>query len=613
MGRKPNQLVLEYFDRGARLNDNSNRYEQTCKACKAHFPKGRVESLIAHVEKKCPALKEEDRPHVNAQAPASSPNIPDINGSLLDQSTQLERNESAAHQSTLPVGERRSLTGLEALAEASRQLERPAVPGNDLSLQQHHLIDPDLDNASFRPSALGSDLERATYPLADMHGSHNDMTLSSSRQDLAARDALLEQDMSQESASLSSIAASATSLEAMLPRSNGVHLLYRQGDNAQVPTLQQETSTEAAMIHPEIEASAGRTERISNDERRLLAKAGESKLPQHIRPDLERKPRGSSRSSEKSYGRSQKVRGKFTDLRRQEVQNIRKKGACIRCRMLRKTTCASVVSARVWKLDCVRTNIYKELEVFQTGLFQEFASRFLEHYKFESGMTSRQCYVNYVSTESDVRPMSFSSQDTIQGNSQQRGEPQPNEEHEEINARYLNETTEQISSKLLPFMQAIVLQLIDHEPPLLTKQTFVTAKTSGDKLLAHALDLWALTRVIISEPHDWSISHESDGTASGSESRLHHETQTSQRPTLSLPESGKCVTSQLQAAAEQRVSTISKNIMIDLEKRLERKDKCQGAETFFIGIILLNCVERMTWAFLRQSQLEGQYDVCEQS
>lgn len=39
------------------------------------------------------------------------------------------------------------------------------------------------------------------------------------------------------------------------------------------------------------------------------------------------------------HGRAQKVRGKFSDSRRQEVQNIRKQGACIRCRMLRKTVC----------------------------------------------------------------------------------------------------------------------------------------------------------------------------------------------------------------------------------------------------------------------------------
>ena len=34
---------------------------------------------------------------------------------------------------------------------------------------------------------------------------------------------------------------------------------------------------------------------------------------------------------------AQKIRGKFSDVRRKEVQEVRKRGACIRCRMLRKT------------------------------------------------------------------------------------------------------------------------------------------------------------------------------------------------------------------------------------------------------------------------------------
>lgn len=52
--------------------------------------------------------------------------------------------------------------------------------------------------------------------------------------------------------------------------------------------------------------------------------------------------------------------------------------------------------------------------------------------------------------------------------------------------------------------------------------------------------------------------------------------------------------------------------MIDLERRLERKEKCQGFETFLVGVLLLNCVERMCFAFKRVSDemTNGQRDVC---
>ena len=47
--------------------------------------------------------------------------------------------------------------------------------------------------------------------------------------------------------------------------------------------------------------------------------------------------RGSSVDNAASQGETRhKVRGRFTDSRREEVQKVRKMGACIRCRMLRK-------------------------------------------------------------------------------------------------------------------------------------------------------------------------------------------------------------------------------------------------------------------------------------
>lgn len=54
-------LILQHFERGAKLNDSSNRYEHTCKGCGEKFPKGRIDSLTAHILKKCVAMREQDR------------------------------------------------------------------------------------------------------------------------------------------------------------------------------------------------------------------------------------------------------------------------------------------------------------------------------------------------------------------------------------------------------------------------------------------------------------------------------------------------------------------------------------------------------------------------
>lgn len=54
-------LILQHFERGAKLNDSSNRYEHTCKGCGEKFPKGRIDSLTAHILKKCVAMRDQDR------------------------------------------------------------------------------------------------------------------------------------------------------------------------------------------------------------------------------------------------------------------------------------------------------------------------------------------------------------------------------------------------------------------------------------------------------------------------------------------------------------------------------------------------------------------------
>ena len=64
MGRKPNPVIVEYFHRGDKLVDNSNRYHHTCRLCGEEFPKGRVEGLGTHITKKCQAISLAERTSV---------------------------------------------------------------------------------------------------------------------------------------------------------------------------------------------------------------------------------------------------------------------------------------------------------------------------------------------------------------------------------------------------------------------------------------------------------------------------------------------------------------------------------------------------------------------
>ena len=140
MGRKPNQLVIEFFERGAKLGDASNRYQYKCKACGEHFPKGRMDSLVAHMTKICPVLSAEDRQRALLrlqQAPEQPTNGPQS----THMSYGLLQLGSSGKSGSAQV---KKLSGLEALAEASRQVEYPNKDGQS-RIQVESLIDPSLE------------------------------------------------------------------------------------------------------------------------------------------------------------------------------------------------------------------------------------------------------------------------------------------------------------------------------------------------------------------------------------------------------------------------------------------------------------------------------------
>lgn len=117
MGRKPNQLILEFFIRGQKLEDASNRYQHTCKACGEKFPKGRIDSLTNHLVKKCQAIPLRDRQRVLLRLHE----LPDLADNDPNKASAL----SGVHKGKtvdLPYTTRQNFDGLNVLAEASRQV-----------------------------------------------------------------------------------------------------------------------------------------------------------------------------------------------------------------------------------------------------------------------------------------------------------------------------------------------------------------------------------------------------------------------------------------------------------------------------------------------------------
>jgi hypothetical protein len=136
MGRRPNAIVLEHFERGAKLNDNSNRYHHTCRNCGQEFPTGRHEQLAAHMTDDCTSLTDEQRAtillklHGLEHAAHSAPQ--NQNGTI----TGPGRNFDLPFSPSRP----QNFNGLNVLAEASRRVgiqppkKRGRSPGSDTPL-----------------------------------------------------------------------------------------------------------------------------------------------------------------------------------------------------------------------------------------------------------------------------------------------------------------------------------------------------------------------------------------------------------------------------------------------------------------------------------------------
>ena len=137
------------------------------------------------------------------------------------------------------------------------------------------------------------------------------------------------------------IAASASELEATTPVGDGSIEVYSKNINN--PSINAEGSSHAEYAYvstfiptrPSVKAHSSSADK--NAPEKSLAKALQFSRP--IAMHIQGQPRYPSTERSTIHGRGQKARGKLSSSRRQEVQNMRKQGACIRCRMLRKTVC----------------------------------------------------------------------------------------------------------------------------------------------------------------------------------------------------------------------------------------------------------------------------------
>ncbi|KAK2873927.1 hypothetical protein FQN49_001978 [Arthroderma sp. PD_2] len=355
MGRKPNTLITEFFHRGEKLPDSSNRYEHTCRLCGEKFLKGRPDTLINHITKICPAISTADRDRVVYMSGMAANGFRDKG---VVRQGQPKSSSNSARMVDLPRGKRAtnfqnqngpSLNGLNVLAEASRRVGA----SNEGHLQDRMLelnaadrdmaVDPALEHSTNNSleAELHAEFVHASSPTAPFFSTAS--VDASSPLPVSAVHSLLPVDPQQDpqSSQLSLIAASANE---MVTEDAG-------GSLEQTAVCHQKPDTWGLPSHPETTPAtlgiAPQVEMPTADEMIMqnhmasdlnLPSGSNDRLGAYLRPlatNPELQPSGDF--CEVDPKKSNKKRSTFSEERRKEVRVVRKMGACLRCRMLKKT------------------------------------------------------------------------------------------------------------------------------------------------------------------------------------------------------------------------------------------------------------------------------------
>lgn len=310
-----------------------------------------------------------------------------------------------------------------------------------------------------------------------------------------------------------------------------------------------------------------------------------------------------------------KVRGRFSDTRRKEVQEVRKRGACIRCRMLKKpcsgenpcNTCQNVESARLWKQPCIRTRIAEEFSLYSAGLHSVLsyhatnqakgqirldqtpgrieATHFLESATFVTFTPLKCQQAQQGSQNSEIDPAIFAALTT------------PDLE--------LIDGDDDVGSKLEMYVKKLSPNFLDSEDSAFVKTTLNTAasmaSSNQDGLLPKAIELWNLTRILTSRNLEWHLFSNPTLAPTLAPSTMGNSDLEDSRRTpitaMNHSSSYDLIKMQLMATTEKRAACLARIVMNDLERRLLQRQQANPFETFLVAVILLACVERMCWLF----------------
>ncbi|KAI9728638.1 MAG: hypothetical protein M1828_002744 [Chrysothrix sp. TS-e1954] len=698
MGRKPNPVISEYYERGEKIDDKSNRYHHTCKSCGEQFPRGRIDSLNIHLLQKCPAIPFDERQQV-IQRMSEIPNQRGIPNPLAtamkiygtEVPAPLRQVSSSALETLAEVSRQRLGPGETQTADTSTTKKRKRAPGTNDVEQTEGVVEASHSRPGTAEGPSSNRDDAAAPVAASVEANGNDRLLKSIQQaagkaageDVEHTSLEEETDDVQHTAPVANMGSTRNIAIAASAASDMMH-------DGSTPPRHGTTAVKAERQGTEAEATAQRHQRLlSTIDPQLrntldaLFAGGPNAITdespgrpiQHVKPHVRAKPMQYDTASislaplaEQPHARylnnfsispnasRPRVRGRFAEGRRKEVQEIRRQGACLRCRMLKKpcsagmpcATCRSVESARLWKQPCVRAKLADEFDIYSAGAHVVSAFQKLNDLRSQKLLqsTSRIAHATHFadadtpSTEFPIVSVKSPIPSASSGQPVDAQDASHQDVHDEVDTakpEMLDVDFSGGAKRLDQYFKSIGHTLFEREPSQVMRSTLLIAEDLAhqryDTLLSRCLDLWIATQVLVDPEMPWRLSyHEKPAEKSPDqlntspppdkvEQQLLEEVaaaslEAPQQPptsnksttptrspaiptTPSPPQSQNVQILQLLAAAEKSASSHSKIIVSELERRLINRHQAVGQqfETLLSAVILLNSIERICWLF----------------
>jgi hypothetical protein len=299
------------------------------------------------------------------------------------------------------------------------------------------------------------------------------------------------------------------------------------------------------------------------------------------------------------HNSKQKVRGAFTGQRRVEVQEVRKQGACIRCKILKKScslgtpckACASVDSARLWKQPCSRKRLLQEMDMFSAGLHHTLMSQAV-------GAEKEQVQFRFTSVqiEASHHPDAniFASFPVFEGLAPEAGQIDPSlDRNPSQEVVYLIDTEHiDIGPKVDAYTKQMRDVFFQREPSNFIRTTLgyavnVLTELKKDKefrFLSDALDLWCMVHILVDHEVKWVLTKKTSPDSPPDTTPVNDR-------------SWRLINAQLSATVEKKAALLTKSVLQAMEVRLQSPTARKSFELFLVGILILNCLEKTTWFF----------------